>query len=276
MSTSIVLCGSLMFINQNQCRNSLSLHNSSNYLVQFSSKKQRFCGFIPNATKNDGNDHSKRKRSWWWKFFFDDDGNWFGLKDNDMVEEEPASSSDEELTENEKFEAWKRRAEAIIELREAQEDMRNEGSRRWEDWIVDDHGNGADSSWSQDWDNGVGEGKDEVRPDPSDPGEFFPERGLVESVRDLVLGREDNDILYEDRVFRYASTNSVRICVSSLSFLLDQHIAFDFVMSLYNVKYILSYLTFNYQTILNNCVLFSFKCLDIVHVYSLRVFSSGV
>ncbi|PPD90730.1 hypothetical protein GOBAR_DD12347 [Gossypium barbadense] len=46
------------------------------------------------------------------------------------------SEEDEELLGGGKFEAWKRRAEAIIELREAQEDMRNEESRRWEDWIV--------------------------------------------------------------------------------------------------------------------------------------------
>ncbi|KAI6693785.1 hypothetical protein NL676_021495 [Syzygium grande] len=37
-----------------------------------------------------------------------------------------------------KFEAWKRRAEAIVEPREAQQDSRNEESRMWEDWLVDD------------------------------------------------------------------------------------------------------------------------------------------
>ncbi|KAJ0029998.1 hypothetical protein Pint_13890 [Pistacia integerrima] len=204
MSTSLVLCQNFIFINSNHCRNSLYMHNSSCSSIRWSAKKQRFCGFIPNAKNN--NNHSKRNKSWWQRFFFDDDGNWLGLKDNDMFEEEADVSSDEELSESEKFEAWKRRAEAIIELREAQEDMRNEESRRWEDWIVDDHGNGADESWNQDLGNGVWEGKDEARLDPS---ELFPERGLVESVRDLVFGKEEDDILYEDRIFRYASLNSI-------------------------------------------------------------------
>ncbi|WRX31615.1 Chloroplast envelope membrane protein [Theobroma cacao] len=105
-------------------------------------------------------------------------------------------SESEELLEGDKFEAWKRRAEAIIELREAQEDVRNEESRRWEDWIVvgDDDKHSAAKDWDDDGrdDDGLGDywGKDKGN-------------GLVKSVRDLVLGREDEDILYEDRVFRY-------------------------------------------------------------------------
>ena len=47
---------------------------------------------------------------------------------------------------------------------------------------------------------------EDVRSDPTD---LVPEKGFVESVRDLVLGREEEDLLYEDRVFRYASLNSV-------------------------------------------------------------------
>ena len=72
---------------------------------------------------------------------------------------------------------------------------------------MDGTNNANYSSWSQDWDNGVGESREDVWADPT---EMVLERGLVESVRDLVLGREDDDILYEDRVFRYASLNSVR------------------------------------------------------------------
>lgn len=218
----MVLCDNLLFIDQNnkcRIRNSLFVHNSSSSLVQFSGKKQRLCGFIPNAKKGSGNKYSKGKRSWWQRFFLDDDGNWFGLKDNDLTEEENDISSDGELSEDEKFEAWKRRAEAIVELREAQQDMRNEENRRWEDWIVDDnHGNGADSSWSQDFGNGIWEG--------NDLSELFPERGLVESVRDLVLGTEENDILYEDRVFQYASTNSAKF----LALLILIPWALDFVV----------------------------------------------
>ncbi|CAK7345841.1 unnamed protein product [Dovyalis caffra] len=126
------------------------------------------------------------------------------------------NSSDEELSEEEKFEAWKRRAEAIVELREAQEDMLNEESRRWEDWIVDYGDNGHDDAingswWSQEFDGNGGIGNrgsvEDVRLDPTD---LVPEKGFAESVRDLVLGREEEDLLYEDRVFRYASLNSAK------------------------------------------------------------------
>ena len=66
------------------------------------------------------------------------------LKDDDMLENQLDGSSDKQLSEGDKFEAFKRRAEVIIELREAQEDMMNEESRRWEDWLVDgtNHVNG--------------------------------------------------------------------------------------------------------------------------------------
>lgn len=212
MSTSLVLCDNLIFINQNPCRKSLSLHTSSKFLLQLSSKRRRFCGFVPNAKKN-SKSHSKRRRSWWQRFFFDDDGNWLGLKDDDMLEAETEaelleSSSDEELSEGEKFEAWKRRAEAIVELREAQEEMLNEESRRWEDWIVDDNDHVNGSWWGQEVDGnrGTGGSMEDVRSDPTD---LIAEKGFVESVRDLVLGREEEDMLYEDRIFQYASLNSV-------------------------------------------------------------------
>jgi hypothetical protein len=199
----MVLCHNFIFANRKVRRGLCSFHDSSNSVAQLGCKRRLVSGFIPNAKKNRRN---SRKRSWWQKFFFDDEGNWLGLKDDDMLEDQSEGLSDEELSEGDKFEAWKRRAEAIIELREAQEDMVNEESRRWEDWLVDgtNHVNGP--SWSQDWDNGVGESREYV----ADPTEMVPERGGAESVRDLVLGQEDDDMLYEDRVFRYASLNSVR------------------------------------------------------------------
>ncbi|PPR92660.1 hypothetical protein GOBAR_AA28020 [Gossypium barbadense] len=119
---------------------SVAWRNQPSFFVRFSCKRKRFCGFVANA-ENDNNEYSrKRKTNWWGRFFFEDEGNWLGLKDDDMVEEVgdvlSDSEEDEDLLGGGKFEAWKRRAEAIIELRQAQEDMRNEESRRWEDWIV--------------------------------------------------------------------------------------------------------------------------------------------
>ncbi|KAK3006419.1 hypothetical protein RJ639_016685, partial [Escallonia herrerae] len=193
MSTSMVLCHNFRLFGQNTARKSLYLHDSSRVVVQLSGGKRRFCGFIPNARKG----HS-RKRSWWQKFFFDEDGNWLGLRDEEMIEAEESGSASKELSEGEKFEAWKMRAEAIMELREAQDDTANKENRRWEDW-VDDETDGFDNlSWVQDWREGHGESEGDGWEEP------------VKSVRDLVLGREDEDMLYEDRVFRFASFNSAK------------------------------------------------------------------
>ncbi|KAF3437254.1 hypothetical protein FNV43_RR20007 [Rhamnella rubrinervis] len=220
MSASTVLCQNLHFISRKVCWNSFSLPHSSTFVVRFGGKRRGVSGFIPYAKKNS---HS-RKRSWWQKFFFDEDGNWLGLKDDDMLIDESDSSSDDEFSEAEKFEAWKRRAEAIVELREAQEDMSNEESRRWEDWLANGTTNGTySSSWSQDWDNGLDGSREDARWDPS---EMVPEKGLVESVRDLVLEREDDDMLYEDRVFQYASVNSAKF----LAVLIIVPWALDFVI----------------------------------------------
>ncbi|KAG6431604.1 hypothetical protein SASPL_109683 [Salvia splendens] len=211
MSTSLVLCQNLVLSNHSCVSdNSFPCGNASISGVQLSCGRRKHSGLVPNAKKR----HSK-KRSWWQRFFFDEDGNWLGLKDDAafevLEEEEEDEASDMGLSANEKFEAWRRRAEAIVELREAQKDVKNEEKRRWEDWIVDgaygddDVNNGG--SWVQDSNGAVGKLGDDVGDDFR---EVFSGRGLAKSVRDLVLGREDDDILYEDRVFRYASFNSAK------------------------------------------------------------------
>lgn len=213
MSSSVVLCRSLIFSNPRLCANNLFPPPSREFLVR---GRRRFGGLIANAKKKKGKGYS-RKRSWWQKFFFDDDGNWLGLRDDDMLDyeegvgdEESGGTSGEnsDLSESHKFEEWKKRAEAIVELREAQEDIKNEESRMWEDWLVFDEmnpGNGAAAdSWNRDWDDGAG---NNVVPDGND---MVPKKGFVESVRDMVIGREDDDMLYEDRVFQYASLNSAK------------------------------------------------------------------
>lgn len=206
MSNSTFLSKILMFSNQSMSRESLNRHKSLYIVVQLSSGRRRIRGLTPHAKKNS---HSGNK-SWWQKFFFQDGGNWLGKEDEDMVEGEAFySSSEDELSEGEKFEEWKRRAEAIMELREAQEDMRNEENRSWEDWVVDETNDASSSSSSWDggdWNDRHEKWREDVRADPS---QMIPRRGLVEYVRDFVEGSEDEDMLYEDRVFRYASINSV-------------------------------------------------------------------
>lgn len=219
----MVLCKNLIFAGRKVCGKSSTCHKFSNFVVPLSGGRRRLCGSIPNAK----NSHS-RKRSWWKKFFSDEDGDWLGLKDEDMLdEEEMEGSTEEDISEGEKFEAWKRRAEAIIELREAQEGMRNEEGRKWEDWLLEEPKN--TSSWSQEWSNGSREG------DVADPREMIPVNGFVESVRDLVLGREDDELLYEDRVFRYASLNSAKFLAMlviipwALDFLVHDYVMMPFL-----------------------------------------------
>lgn len=227
-----MLCDDFIFMNQRLHRQSSFLSRNSSIQLSSGGGRRRFCRrFITNA--KDHSDHSKKNNRWfqhWFqRFFFNEDGNWFGLKDEDMLVEEDdlEGSSDLELSEGEKFEAWRRRAEAITELREAQEDMRNEESRRWEDWLVD--GNGTNDVNNSSWDSGIRESEE------IDPTDLIPDKGLVKTVRDLVLGRDEEDLLYEDRVFRYASLNSAKflavlvIIPWALDFLVHDYVLMPFL-----------------------------------------------
>lgn len=218
----MVLCQNLLsFKESTSSLNSVFLHKNA---IAVSWRRRKSFGVPPNAKKK-----QSKKKSWWRKFFLEDDGNWLGLKDEDLLdglESEGLGSDDDELSENEKFEAWKRRAEAIMELREAQEDIKNEENKRWEDWLVDgntvDLGNG--SSWVSDSNDTIGKSEDNKMQE--DPSELIPGRGLVKSVRDMIIGREDDDMLYEDRIFQYASFNSAKF----LAVLIIVPWALDFVV----------------------------------------------
>ncbi|KAH6825545.1 CemA-like proton extrusion protein-like protein, partial [Perilla frutescens var. hirtella] len=235
MSTSVVLCQNLVLCN-NSCisDNSFPSGNALCSVIQLRCWRRKPCGLVPHAKKR----HAK-KRSWWQRFFIDEDGNWFGLKDEGAFEvlESEEEPDDEYLSSNEKFEAWRRRAEAIVELREAQEDVKNEENRRWEDWLVDgtnrtNDGVGNGASWFENSNGAIGKPGDDVEEQFS---EVFSSRGLVKSVRDLIIGREEDDILYEDRVFRYASFNSAKILAVlvivpwALDFLVHDYVLMPFL-----------------------------------------------
>ncbi|XP_010432908.1 PREDICTED: chloroplast envelope membrane protein-like [Camelina sativa] len=214
MSSSMVLCHCLSLNSQNpvpESSSSSSLRYKSCEPISLcgNKRRKRLWRFVPSAENN----NRRRRRSWWQKFFFDDDGNWLGLRGDDIIDEASEVAKDDEMSDEEKFETWKRRAEAIVELREGQEeivgnvDVGSNGSvskKRWEDWIVD-----SDDTLVESWtrDSAVSEGiddnfeLDELR---------IPDGGLVKMVRDMVLGAEEEDILYEDRVFRYASSKSAK------------------------------------------------------------------
>ncbi|KAL6184923.1 hypothetical protein ACLB2K_041058 [Fragaria x ananassa] len=198
---SMVLCENLIFVNTNR-KNAFFSHkiDSHSRLAAAQVQGRRCSGFVANA--------GKRNRKWWQSFFFDEDGNWLGLKDDDMLAAEEEESLDG--SEAEKFEAWKTRAEAIVDLREAQQDISNEENRKWEDWLAAD----SSSSWEF------------VQSDDTLPTQTEAEKGMLYSLTNSLLGREDDDLLYEDRVFRYASLNSAKF----LAVLIIIPCALDFVV----------------------------------------------
>ncbi|XP_010447624.1 PREDICTED: chloroplast envelope membrane protein [Camelina sativa] len=211
MSSSMVLCHCLSFNSQNPLPESSSLRYKPCEPISLcgNKRRKRLSRFVPSAENN-----NKRRRSWWQRFFFDDEGNWLGLRDDEIVDEASEVAKDDEMSDEEKFETWKRRAEAIVELREGQEEIvgnddvgsngSNVSKKKWEDWIVDSDDTLVES-WSRDsaGSEGIDDNieLDELR---------IPDGGLVKMVRDMVLGAEEEDILYEDRVFRYASSKSAK------------------------------------------------------------------
>ncbi|RWW30200.1 hypothetical protein BHE74_00041339 [Ensete ventricosum] len=152
-----------------------------------------------------------KKRSWWQKFFSDgDDESWFGWSAEDVLGVDGVGEDygEKDGPADERFEAWKSRAEAIVELREAQETARNAEGRAWEDWLGGDElAGGGSSSSDQDWGGEAAGPPSEVDDDPE---EIMRENGLVEAIKDAIA-ENDEELLFEDRVFRYASTSSVEI-----------------------------------------------------------------
>ncbi|KAK9930791.1 hypothetical protein M0R45_018102 [Rubus argutus] len=209
---SMVLCENLIFVNNHNHNHKQSTFshriNSYSRFAAVQVGRRRCSEFVANA--------GKRKRKWWQSFFLDEEGNWLGLKDDDMLVTEGDLELDlDSNSEAEKFEAWKTRAEAIVDLREAQQDMSNEENRKWEDWLAADS-NSSSSSWEY----------EAVQSSSDIPAETEAEKGLLYSLTDFVLGREDDDMLYEDRVFRYASLNSAKF----LAVLIIIPWALDFVV----------------------------------------------
>nr|AGT17438.1 hypothetical protein SHCRBa_062_F01_R_230 [Saccharum hybrid cultivar R570] len=158
---------------------------------------------------------ANRRRRWrltkwqrpWWKTFFsdwnDDEESLAGFREDDELLEEIAA--DQELSENEKFETWRRKAEAIVELREAQQDAMNAEQRSWQDWISGGGGGGVSGSGGGDW----GGEASLVEQITDDPAEIVWDKGVIEVLRNTV-DEDYEDMLFEDRVFMYASTNSAK------------------------------------------------------------------
>ncbi|CAA7398783.1 unnamed protein product [Spirodela intermedia] len=166
-------------------------------------KRRRRLRLVPNARWSGGSD----RKTWWQKLFFDEDAeSWFGVTEDDALGD-INGESDSEASEEEKFEAWKKRAEVITELREAQEDARNSDGQVWEDWLLESPPGTGTSSRYHEWDDAVKQEEADIAGDSgkADPGEHF-----VGAVKDFLFRSYDDDLLFEDKVFRYASVNSAK------------------------------------------------------------------
>ncbi|ONL92778.1 chloroplast envelope membrane protein [Zea mays] len=144
---------------------------------------------------------SKWQRPWWKTFFSDwneDDESLDGWREEDELLQE--IGSDKGLSEDEKFKTWTRKAEAIVDLREAQQDAVNAEERSWENWI----GGGGGTSGT----GGGGEASllDQITDDPA---EIVRDKSVFEVFRGSI-DEDYEDMLFEDRVFMYASTNSAK------------------------------------------------------------------
>lgn len=217
-------------------------------------RKSRLLLLVPNAKKKKKNKNNfiGKKRAWWENFFSDDDDQiWSGWRADDVLADDARSDNENEDVE---FEAWKRRAEAISELREAQKDARNAEDRMWEDWLTDggsitstssSRSTTPSSSWDQDWGGEREQQKPSTNISDDDPvGIMREDKGLVAYVRTFITRRAENDddddddgdeLLFEDRVFRYASTNSAKFVAIlilvpwALDFLVHDYILMPFL-----------------------------------------------
>lgn len=171
-------------------------------------RRRRILRLVPYAK----NKKTAWSLSWWRRFFADnDDEIWSGWSAEDVLGNANGEGDKEETPEIDKFESWKRRAEAISELREAQEDARNAESREWEDWL----GEASSSITASSWDQDRGRQAEPSIDISADPYRLMRDDGLVASLRKSIAGEDnddsdDDELLFEDRVFRYASTSSAK------------------------------------------------------------------
>ncbi|XP_021716860.1 uncharacterized protein LOC110684726 [Chenopodium quinoa] len=65
----------------------------------------------------------------------------------------------------------------------------------------------------------------------------MPKRGLVKTLENFILGKEDDDLLYEDRVFQFVSRNSAKFLVVliivpwAMDFLVHDYVLMPFLDS---------------------------------------------
>ncbi|WOL05505.1 hypothetical protein Cni_G14234 [Canna indica] len=229
MSTSTVaLRGNLIFLDDARLRRH---HHSRGgapafhmfaFMPPWSPQRRRsFLRLVGNCKKKG----RLKRRTWWQKFFLDgDDGSWFSWSAEDVLGADGLGEEheDEDEQDDERFESWKSRAEAIIELREAQEDARIEEGLACEDWLGGDGLAGGDSSsWGQD----SGSEEEQLNEVNDDPEEIMREKGILGAIKDSIVD-DDDRLLFEDRVFQYASTSSAKF----VAFLILIPWALDFMV----------------------------------------------
>ena len=169
-------------------------------------RRRRRLRVVPHASGSGGNSQKKKKKKTWWeKLFYEEDADsWFGANEKNALDD-VRGESETDPSEEEKFEAWRKRAEVITELRETQEVAESlDNGRAWEDWLLEESSPGVEtsSSWVYDL---------REEPDVAGGAPRSSEEQFVGTVKNFLFRSYDDELLFEDKVFRYASNRSVRI-----------------------------------------------------------------
>lgn len=164
--------------------------------------------------------------------------------DDDNDEDWCEDDIDRMLDDDARFEAWKRRTDALSELREYQKLGRDPDNTDWEDWLDGSWGDKGsdsgvkDSGWyssQSDWEKG-----ELPRSAPK-----MPERGMNRTIKELffrIFEREEevlDDLAFEDRVFRYTSQSTAKfVAVLILVPWLVAFISHDYVILPFLNRYV--------------------------------------
>lgn len=226
MTSLIAVCGNFVHLGGEQ----LLFQNKTSFccgglLTSHLRPRRKQVWHVPNASNGGGGGKGRELRSgkktpWWKQFLFDDDEDdeWLSMEEDGLIDNEAIDEEEDGMAiEERKFETWRRRAEAISELRTAQEDFRNGDRRNWEDWLENFSSSSSNASpTNNSWDQNGGGNDGGDDDEDEDRYEMFPDTRLVKTAKDLVLRTYDDELLFEDRVFKYASQNSV--CVIHIVF----------------------------------------------------------
>jgi hypothetical protein len=171
------------------------------------SSRRRLRSFIVRAEAKE-----PKKKRWWENFLLQEinTSNWFSIgEDLGSGDQLPSDGPMEE--EGEDDAAWKRRVDALSELREFQQNGRMK-DKDWEDWL-DESWRQRNKSSQQDDEEGFNDWDKEGSPRDKTS---MPERGMYLNDKEILFrlfdipDKMEEDLLYEDKVFQYTSQTTAK------------------------------------------------------------------